>query len=215
MKLIVPRAEDFELTGDGQAAAWEQAQWQPLTRVGDGAAAYDTRAKLLYSPAGLYLLADCQDERLTCTITEDNANIFQEDVIEMFLWPSESQTVYFEYEISPLGVELPILAPNVDGRYYGWLPWNYSGARKTRRATAVRGGPKQSLAKVEGWSVEVFIPFALLSGLGNTPPGPGTVWRANIYRIDYDLAEPTQWAWCPATGENFHDFHNFGTIQFA
>ena len=78
MKLIVPKTEDFELTGDGKAAAWEQAQWQPLTRVGDGAAAYDTRAKVLYSPAGLYLLADCQDERLTCTITEDNANSFYE-----------------------------------------------------------------------------------------------------------------------------------------
>ena len=97
----------------------------------------------------------------------------------------------------------------------GWLPWNYRGGRKTRRATAVRGGPKQPLAEIEGWSVEVFIPFALLSGLGNTPPKAGTLWRANIYRIDYDLDEPTQWAWCPATGGNFHDFQNFGTIAFA
>ena len=37
----------------------------------------------------------------------------------------------------------------------------------------------------------------------------------NLYRIDYDTGEGMQWAWCPATGGNFHDYKNFGTIVFA
>jgi len=39
-------------------------------------------------------------------------------------------------------------------------------------------------------------------------------WRANIYRIDYDADEPSQWAWDNAIGTNFHDFRNFGTMVF-
>ncbi len=33
-----------------------------------------------------------------------------------------SYPAYFEYEISPLGYELPILIPNFDGKFLGWRP---------------------------------------------------------------------------------------------
>ena len=59
-----------------------------------------------------------------------------------------------------------------------------------------------------------FVPFALLKGLGNCPPTPGMKWRANMYRIDYDRGQNTQWAWCPDTGGKFHNFWQFGTIVF-
>jgi len=215
MELIVPRVDDFELTGDGAAAAWRAAEWQPLVRVGDGKATYPTRAKVLYSQEGVYFLVDCQDSKLSCTLTEDFADLFTEDVVEVFLWPHEPQWTYLEYEISPLGTELPILVTNHDRRFHGWLPWHYSGPRRARRATAVRGGPKAPGAAVEGWSVECFIPFALLVGLANTPPQPGTRWRANVYRIDFDARPASQWAWCPDTGGDFHNFRRFGTFLFG
>ena len=213
MEMTVKKTDDFDLTGDGSAAEWEAADWQPLVRV-NGPGTYATRAKVLYSEAGIYFLVDCEDTKLTCTKTQDFDNIFQEDVVEVFLWPNEDENFYFEYEISPLGVELPILVGNHDGGFMGWLPWNYEGGRKTRKATAARGGQKASMAAVDGWTVEFFIPFGLLRGLGNMPPQPGMKWRANIYRIDYDANEPTQWAWDNAIGTNFHDFRNFGTIVF-
>jgi hypothetical protein len=71
------------------------------------------------------------------------------------------------------------------------------------------------MAPVEGWMAEFFIPFALLRGLGNVPPKPGTAWRGNIYRIDYDAAPPSHWAWSPITGPSFHNFREFGTLVFA
>ena len=213
MEMIVKKTDDLEVTGGGTAPEWRAAEWHPLTRV-SGDSPYATRTKLLYSQTGIYFLVDCEDKKLTCTMTEDFANIFQEDVVEVFLWPNEGDNVYFEYEISPLGVELPILVANNGGGFMGWLPWNYNGGRKTRKATAVRGGPKASMADVEGWTTEFFIPFALLRGLGNVPPQSGIAWRANIYRIDYDAAEPSQWAWDENTGANFHNFREFGTIVF-
>jgi len=41
----------------------------------------------------------------------------ERDVFEFFLWPDERYPVYFEYEISPLGHELPILIPNFGGQF--------------------------------------------------------------------------------------------------
>lgn len=213
--LTVPRIDDFEVTGTGASPTWTKVPWVELNRVGTGTSAYATRGKLAYSQQALYFLFDCEDRRLTCTLTEDNSNIFTEDVIEVFLWPEASQRLYFEYEISPLGVQLPILVPNDGQRFHGWLPWHYEGNRVISAKTSVRGGPKASMAQVDGWAVEFRIPFALFVGLGNVPPKAGTEWRANLYRIDYDNTAPSQWAWCARTGGNFHDYRNFGTIVFG
>ncbi|HEY8665789.1 MAG TPA: carbohydrate-binding family 9-like protein [Tepidisphaeraceae bacterium] len=213
MEMIIQSTSDFEIDGAGNAPTWKGAKWHNLTLVG-GESGYTSRCKLLYSRSGIYFLFECDDELLKCTITKDQENIFNEDVVEVFLWPEESQQTYFEYEISPLDVELTILVANAQGTFYGWLPWHYEGERKTRHATAVRGGPRKSMAKIEGWSTEFFIPFALLKGLNNMPPAPGMRWRANMYRIDYDHGG-THWAWCPDTGANFHNIAGFGTIIFA
>ncbi len=215
MELVIPKCADFTVTGDGTDNNWQAANWQPLTRVGEGTSSYVTRAKVLYSGSGIYFLVDCEDRRLTCTLSENNVDIYNEDVVEVFLWPRETEPLYFEYEISPLGYELPILVPNNQGKFMGWLPWHYEGERMIHKATAVRGGEKAPLAEVSGWTSEFFIPFTLLIGLGNVPPTPGTRWRANIYRMDYDTPPRTHWAWCPDTGAAFHNYQGFGTFRFA
>lgn len=215
MQLIIPKMPDFAITGDGSHPAWERAGWQALTRVGEGTLPYETRAKALYSDTGMYFLVDCEDQRLTCTFTTDHVDIWTEDVVEVFLWPDESHPVYFEYEISPLGYELALMVCNNKGAYRGWLPWHYEGEDRVRRATSVRGGEKASMAEVTGWSSELYIPFSLLTGLGNVPPASGTVWRGNMFRMDYDEAsEISQWAWCPGTGGKFHNIEGFGSFIF-
>ena len=211
----LPKVRDFEVSGEGAASAWRRSPWLAMPRVG-GRQPYDSRAKVVYSGKGIYFLVDCTDLRLSCSRRTDFDDIFREDVVEVFLWPDTRQQLYLEYEISPLDVELPILVPNHQGAFHGWLPWHYAGERKTRHATAMRGGAKKPGAKIEGWTAEFFIPFALLQGLGNTPPQRGATWRANICRIDYDDAgQPTNWAWAKDTGTNFHDFRKFGMIEFG
>jgi hypothetical protein len=215
MNMTLAKVDDFEVTGDGKAAQWKKAEWQPLKLVGKAKTGYATKAKVVSSEKGIYFLFDSEDKKLTCSMFQDCQDIYREDVIEVFLWPNEEQDLYFEYEISPMAVELPILVPNYKGGFMGWRPWHYEGDRMTRRATSVRGGPRSPMAAVRGWMAEFFIPFALLRGLGNTPPKPGASWRANLYRIDYDSGEATQWAWCEDTGTNFHDFRKFGTMVFG
>ena len=211
--LRVPRTDDFEVSGRGDSPAWDKARWEPLhVRSADGRG-YQTRVKVLYSATGLYVLVDAADAKITATMKEDFLDLWNEDVFEFFLWPDERYPVYFEYEISPLGFELPILIPNFDGKFLGWRPWHYEGARKTRKATSVTGGPKEPGAKVTGWKAEVFVPYDLLNPLQNVPPKPGTRWRANFYRMDYDLGPTVGWDWA-RVGKGFHEFEKFGTLLF-
>lgn len=211
--LRVRATDDFPVTGDGTAAAWEKAEWTPLKQRPSGKHDYETRIKVLYSKTGLYVHMDATDLKLTSTMKEDFLNLWTEDIFEVFLWTDERYPIYFEYEISPLGYELPILIPNLDDSFLGWRPWHYEGERRTRKATAAVGGEKKSLASVEGWRAEVFIPYDLLRPLTNRIPKPGTKWRANFYRVDYDGGKSTGWDWA-RVGPSFHEYRKFGTMVF-
>jgi hypothetical protein len=210
--IIVTRCEDFQVTGDGSSGPWDKTQWIDIPQRAERPVTYKTRAKVLYAETGIYFLFECQDNLLNATIKEDNMNLWEEDVVEVFLWTEEDFPVYFEYEISPLNYELPIMVPNYHGDFYGWLPWHYEGDKKTRHATSTRGGKKQPNAAIEAWMAEFFIPYKLLSPLQNVPPEPGTKWRVNMYRIDYDQGQ-TQFTW-QKVSKTFHDYKNFGTFLF-
>ncbi len=105
--LRVLPTEDFEVTGDGSHPAWQKTAWVKLNKRGTGPHDYETRIKVLYSKTGLYVHMDATDSRLTSTMQEDFLDLWTEDVFEAFLWTDERHAVYFEYEISPLGYELP------------------------------------------------------------------------------------------------------------
>jgi predicted TIM-barrel fold metal-dependent hydrolase len=220
-EMLIRRTEDFIISGRGEASAWEKAAWEPLALRADEGHRYQTRVKMLYSQTGLYVLMDAEDRTITATMNEDFLDLWKEDVFEFFLWPDERYPVYFEYEISPLGFELPILIPNFGGEFLGWRPWHYEGKRKTQKATTVEGGSKRSDAPVlsakagtgAGWKAEVFVPYDLLKPLQNVPPQPGMRWRANFYRVDYDDGKSTSWDWA-RVGASFHEFEKFGTLIF-
>jgi hypothetical protein len=211
--LSVQSTEDFEITGDGSAAAWRKTAWTPLEKRPGGPQNYESRIKILYSPTGMYVLMNGTDRKLTAALAEDFADLWNEDCFEFFFWPDERQSLYFEYEISPLNHELPILVPRIDGEHFGWRPWHYEGTRKIRKAVTVSGGTAKPHADIAGWTAEVFVPFELLKPLGNVPPRPGTRWRANFYRCDYDDGRPAAWDWC-RVGPSFHETEKFGTLVF-
>lgn len=109
--LLVRQTEDFVISGRGDASAWMKANWERLhLRNADGHQ-YETRIKMLYSKSGLYVLMEAEDRTITAAMNEDFLDLWNEDVFEFFLWPDEQYPVYFEYEISSLGFELPILIP--------------------------------------------------------------------------------------------------------
>lgn len=212
-QISVRRCDDFTITGTGNASFWQATEWVNLNRRGKGQLDYTARFKMLYSTTGVYVLFDGTDSTLTATMQEDFLDLWNEDVFECFFWTNESDPVYFEYEISPLGYELPILVPNLEGKFLGWRPWHYEGNRRIQKKVSAQGGQNASGAAVSGWRAEVFIPYELLKPLRNVPPVPGTQWRANFYRVDYDDKKTTAWDWS-RVGPSFHDIQNFGTLEF-
>jgi hypothetical protein len=205
----VKHTNDFTITGDSIAREWKVANWISMEKR-RGVSEYETKAKLLYSDSGFYALFYCEDKKITATLREDFADLYNEDVVEIFLWTDESSPIYFEYELSPLDYELPIIVPNFGGDYFGWKPWHYEESRLTKHGTKIIRDT--STNEVKGWIAEFFIPYALLKPLRNVPPKKGMKWRINFYRIDYDT-DSSSWVWQPIK-KDFHDYERFGVITF-
>lgn len=209
-RTAIVRVSDFEVTGTGSAPEWSQTDWVNIPKRNNDRIDYSTNAKILWSETGIYFLVNCEDRKITATMQGHNLNLWEEDVVEVFLMPDEKYPLYFEYQLSPLNYELTLLIPNLDGNFLGWLPWKYDGERKTRHNVSIRTDPNN--ASVTGWTAEFYIPWKLMEPLVKSAPEPGSQWRANIYRLDYDDGM-TRFSWNP-TIRNFHEPHNFGTIQF-
>jgi hypothetical protein len=210
--LQIDHIEDFKITGDGSADSWNQAAWIDVPQLSFDGITAQTRVKTLYSNTGIYFLYECEDEKITSTLREDNADLWTEDVIEVFIWTDKRHPIYFEYELSQMNYELPLIIPNIDDKFLGWIPWHYTEERKVQHMTSVKGGEKENGAQIESWTGEFFVPYDLLSPLSNVPPEKGTTWYVNFYRIDYDTGMST-WAWKPVEG-SFHQFEKFGSLTF-
>jgi hypothetical protein len=207
--LKVNHTSDFEIKGDGSAANWNSAGWLELSASTVPGIPYRTQVKMLYSDSGIYCLYRCEDNKITATLKNDFLDLWNEDVVEVFFWTDEATPIYFEYELSPLNYELPILVPNNKGKFLGWRPWHYEGNRRTKHATHIN----KNGDAITSWTAEFFIPYALLTPLNNVPPQKGTRWRANFYRIDRDNGE-SSWEWQKVRKENFHDYELFGQLVF-
>ncbi len=209
--LVVKKTADFQVTGDGTSSAWGSTKWLDITVQKSSGKTFGTKAKMLYSDTGVYFLFDCEDRKLTATIMEDFGALYKEDVVEVFMQPDTTLPIYLEYEISPLDYELAILVPNINGKFQGWRPWFYE-KNKVQHATSASGGQKKSMASVEGWKAEFFIPYSLMNPVVQQIPVSGTKWKGNFYRIDYDK-DYTTWSWKKTSG-SFHEYKKFGTIIF-
>ena len=205
-EIEIPLVDDFEVNGQGDSDQWKKTDWIDLEQRKTDGKTYSTSVKLLYSATGIYVLFRCEDDEITSTLRRDFADLWTEDVVEIFFWPDESLPVYFEYELSPHNYELPIVVPNRDGFFLGWKPWKYEGKRLTRHATTI------STVNDKTWTAEFFIPLELMKPLAEGMPAKGSRWRVNMYRIDYDDGVST-WSWQPVR-TNFHDYESYGTLVF-
>lgn len=214
--LEIPRVDDYQLAARAPASTWEQLPWMALHQLdGEAGVAPETRMKMQYSATGLYVLVEGKAQTLHCTLEEDNAPLFTEDVVEVFVMPDPWQRVYLEYELSPLGYDLTLRVANHLGAFHGYQPWQLPAEHQIQKQVFVHGGPRESGAAIEGWSMELKIPFALFAPIVDVPPTTGTVWYGNVYRIDTEGDVKTHLAWSPPGGSSFHDYTRFGKLQFV
>lgn len=187
----VPRATLARLSGpitvDGKL---DEETWRRppdigrLGRTGDGADPQAaTRVWVGYDDRGLYVAWRCDEPNmpgLKADLTQRGAPIYQEDDVEVFI-ASGQNAFPLQFAVNPLGTRNDNLDNNRD--------WT---------AAAVK--------LADGWTVEMFLPYALLGYPG--PPKPGTEVLAQFGRQRKPTVEVTAWSKTPA----FRDVSRYGEL---
>jgi len=160
-----------------------------------------TWIKAAWSEHELRVLFWVEDTQVWATLTEHNAPLYEEEVVEVFLDPAGDSEKYFEIEVNPLNTVLEVaLLREGSGGWRKDFQWRCAGLR-----TAVQRHPA-------GWCAEFSLPFA---GLRVATP-TGKRWRANFYRIDRPPGAPRELsAWSPTGEPNFHVPARFGDLEFV
>ena len=143
---------------------------------------------------------DCRDAGTVATLVHRDEPLWREDVCEVFLSPFDAPSVYFEFEVNPLGALFDSRIESPEGRRETMttdVSWNLPGFSGRSR---VRPGH---------WSVVLSIPLAPLA-----PAGIPRTWRANFFRIDRGATDELS-AWSPPLADppDFHVPAKFGFLD--
>lgn len=215
---------------DGQLdeAAWSAVPWtEEYVRYGTlgGSTGTSTRAKLAWDDTYLYLAVEAEDRDIWSTYTERDADLWNEDVVELFIDPEGDADGYMEFEMSPrntvldLWVEKPLFSQGGPSHF----DWDAAGLQTAVHIVGTLGDDdRDSAARQdtdERWYMELALPWAdtqIVSGSMATPPEPGDTWRINVTRYDYvqDQTELSQWSPSNVNGA-WHEPGEYGYVTFV
>lgn len=197
---------------DGENCSdWPWAELPPLTPLipagGLGETRFPTTTYICADADRLYVHFDCRDPDIWGTLSDRDADIFEEEVVELFISPGETVPItYYEFEVSPLGTMLDLIAHNPTGDrssmsvIFAWdcpgLVWSV-----------------QRMDHEPRWTASLSLPWR---SIGATTAMLPRIWRANFCRIERPRGqEPEFTCWSP-TMTDPADFHRpafFGYLR--
>lgn len=225
---------------------WDALEWSDdfIDITGDTSLRprFRTRVKMAWDDHFLHILAELDEPHVWGTITEQNAVIFHDNDIEVFIDPDRDGLNYYEFEMNALGTiwELSLPKPYGDGGV-PVLGCNMEGLKREIR---INGRLNDPSVRDQGWEAEISFPWAGLEKYhnnGTCPPKPGDTWRLNFSRVQWQhkivdaryvripphgtpLAEsldPEQqahpednWVWSPQGAVNMHLPMRWGDVTF-
>lgn len=179
------------INGDLADAVWNRAQvideFYAYKSGGDPAAA-DATARVLWDDSNLYVAFQMfeVDIRSSCDLARQcghDANLFDGDVIELFVKELPGTSTYFELEWSPIG---DTFDAQFDSRFG---PPGTSFESSLTSAVQVDGTVDNGADTDRSWSVEASIPLESLSAFSSVDGG--TEWFFTVARYDYHNAPPS------------------------
>jgi predicted TIM-barrel fold metal-dependent hydrolase len=192
---------DFAPDGDLTKPVWQKARPVRVDCATQNYAAVPelaTEVRALWSDRYLYLAYSSPYSQLTQFLPADPAKermgLWERDVVEAFIGSDlEHFNIYKEFQAAPTGEKLD-LALELPKKDFEWS----SGF--------------EVAVKVEEkiWRAEWRIP---LTAIAAAAPKPGTNWRINLFRCDYE--HKALLAWSPTLSGTFHDPAKFGALEFA
>jgi hypothetical protein len=157
-----------------------------------------TLFKAAYNEEGINFSFYCEDDDIFSTMTEFNDNLYEEDVVEIFISCDRKLKKYIEIEISPLE---NILQLKITNDLKGHFEKEY-----IKEDIIIRKITKDE----KGWLAEFFVPFKFLSYIGKK----GDKWLFNAYRIDRSNNGFNFYALNPTLKAEYHHPENFIDLIF-
>lgn len=184
---VLSITEKINIDGLATDAAWQRAPWtEDFVDIESGASRGNnhkrTRCKMVWDSTFLYVLAELQEEDVWANINAQDAPVFQNNALEIFINPDGSTFNYFEFQINAIGAVWDLYMPRPyrsGGR--GLSSWDIKGLKK---AVHIAGTLNQPGDKDTSWTVELAIPFSSL-GVWRNATKSGTIWRMNFSRVHW------------------------------
>ena len=187
---------------------------------------YRTEAAMLWDDEYLYVAFACEDPDMWATKFRRDDELWNEEVVEVFVDPDGDGKDYAELEVNPLNtvVDLKITAwpfPK-GGVKHGDIKWDIKGLKTAVSAEGTVARSKEAKERKDedrGWTVEIAIPWKGLKGIPGAdgkPPKPWDQWRINLYRIDRPQDGRDEYlSWSNVRFLNFHMPRYFGVVEFV
>ncbi len=205
--------------------AGDDLPWSMACVIDWGPTRYRTAFRALWSPAALFLRFDCADDAPWHTMTRRDENLWEEEVVEIFIDPGGCGGPYAEIEINPVNAVCDLLirrARPLDNE----RDWQFAGLETRVRHWMHAHDPGTECEADQGWTVTAMLPwdgFSTVSPevVGRVPPRRGDEWRFNVFRIKRPggPADPERGAiyaaWSVPEGPSFHAPEAFRALVFA
>jgi hypothetical protein len=206
-------AKPIVVDGRLDDASWQGAAAIPLVWADSGAQPRQpTTVRLLWDDQYLYVAFECQDDDIWGVTTERDKDIYNQEVVEVFVDDDCDDHSYIEIEVNPLNAVLDLFVLNRGGPIRGLWGWDSPGLLT---AVYVDGDPTRRGTADRLWAVELAIPMSDFMTAPHLPPRPGDVWHANVYRIDRAESGDEYTAWSPPGRINYHTPERFGRLVFS
>jgi len=214
------------IDGKLDEAAWAKAQqierfivpsrmdWTTFSMTGPRRARSLTRAKIMWDDKYLYFAAEMEDRDIYCVTGKGHDNSFgTDDIIELFVKPSDAQPWYWEFHVVPSGGTRDYwYARRGAGGDKRWMKYDSGMQGKV----TLSGTFDDWTDRDNEWIAEVRIPWAAFDKWGGRPK-VGDDWKFLVSRYDYSVhledgcelsaAAPLPW-------QNYHLFEDYPYLVF-
>jgi hypothetical protein len=190
---------------------WDRAEKAGFVRSLDGkACSAATEARLLWDDAFLYVAFSSEDNNVGSPFVQDDDKLYTSNVVEIFLNPSGDSSRYDEIEVAPTNALFD--ASFSGGPRQGMdLAWS----SHAKHAVHVDGTLNDPRDIDRGWTAELAIPFASLTGMPKPRPERGDKWKFNLYRLRQGPGQPGEGqAFSAPLRGDFHALDRFATLRF-
>ena len=204
-----------ELTIDGRLT---ERSWRNAPRTerwvhpnsGDTISDLNTHGRAVWDEDALYIGLSARDTDIWATISVRDGNLWEEEVLEVYLDPGSDSRNYLEIQVNPLGTLFDALFPQPTNRD---LPVARAHVVEGMEVGHYVNGTVEDRSRRDTrWSVELRIPWSSLPDFEG-PPAEGMAIGANFYQYDRpDDGRTLTSAWSPVHGGSFHQPDKFGQI---